>query len=100
MSQRKQNPFKDLRLTKEENQILKAIERGEYKEVADIDNLKKAYKNYAKNTLSKLKNINIRLSLRDIEKLKAKAAESGLPYQTLAASLLHQYSNDKVKVTF
>lgn len=36
------------------------------------------------------RNINIRLSERDLFKLKAKAIEEGLPYQTLASSILHK----------
>ncbi len=98
MSQKRKNPFRDLKLTKEEQRIQKAIEAGKYVETNNVEELKKAYKVYAKNTLSKLKNINIRLSVRDIERLKTKAAESGMRYQTLAATLIHQYTNDKVQV--
>ncbi|MBU1126763.1 MAG: hypothetical protein ABIH88_03385 [Patescibacteria group bacterium] len=92
------NPFRGLKLTAEEKKILKAVESGRYEVVDDLDSLKKLYKQSAENTLAKLKNINIRLSVRDLEKLKVRAAESGLPYQTLAASILHQFSNDKIKV--
>ena len=99
MNHAKNNPFKDLKLTKEEKEIEKAIEAGEYESVDDIEELKKVYQLAAKNTLSKLKNINIRLSTRDIERLKAKAAESGMPYQTLAAMLIRQYSNGKIKIS-
>lgn len=35
-------------------------------------------------------NINIRLSEQDLFRLKVKAAEEGLPYQTYIASLLHK----------
>ncbi len=99
MIQKSSNPFKDLKLTKEEKEILETVEKGNFEEVAEVKELKKVYKDYAVNTLSKLKNINIRLSVRDLEKLKIKAAENGIPYQTLAATLLHQYSNDKLKVS-
>jgi len=44
----------------------------------------------AKNTLNKTRNINIRLSERDLYRLKAKAIEEGIPYQTLASSILHK----------
>jgi predicted DNA binding CopG/RHH family protein len=44
----------------------------------------------ARNTLNKTKNINIRLSERDLHKLKTKAIEEGIPYQTLASSILHK----------
>ncbi|HSX02582.1 MAG TPA: hypothetical protein VLI05_04710 [Candidatus Saccharimonadia bacterium] len=51
---------------------------------------KKALQQYAKNTLNKTKNINIRLSERDLYRLRAKAIEEGIPYQTLASSILHK----------
>ncbi|CUS35467.1 hypothetical protein COMA2_20282 [Candidatus Nitrospira nitrificans] len=35
--------------------------------------------------------INIRLSTADLEMLKRRAAEEGLPYQSLIASILHKY---------
>jgi predicted DNA binding CopG/RHH family protein len=44
----------------------------------------------ARNTLKKTRNINIRLTERDLHKLKVRAAEEGIPYQTLAASILHK----------
>ena len=47
----------------------------------------------ARNTLNKTKNINIRLSEKDLHKLKVKAAEDGIPYQTLAGSVLHRFAN-------
>ena len=99
MNSKQKNPFRNLKLTREEREIEEAIEADKYQEAGNPEELKKAYQIYAKDTLSKLKNINIRLSVRDLEKLKAKAAESGLPYQTLAATLLHQYSNDKLRVS-
>ena len=48
-------------------------------------------------TLNKTRNINIRLSERDLQKLKVKAMERGLPYQTLVASVVHQFSNGRLK---
>ena len=35
--------------------------------------------------------INIRLSTADLEMLKQRAAEEGLPYQSLITSILHKY---------
>ena len=92
------NPFRDLKLTKEEAEIEKALKAGGYKEVENVAELKKAYERAADNTLSKLKKINVRLSARDLERLKAKAAENGLPYQTLVATLIRQYADEKIKL--
>ena len=44
----------------------------------------------ARNTLLKNKTISIRISERDLLRLKARAAEEGLPYQTLITSTLHK----------
>lgn len=77
-------------LTEEEQEILDAYERGEFKSVKNFEKRKKLLEQYARNTLSKTRNINIRLSERDLQRLKAKAAREGIPYQTLAASLIHR----------
>lgn len=81
-------------LDEEEKQLLEEIERGEWKPVKDFANRKKFLMQVAKNTLKKTKNINIRLTERDLHRLKVKAAEQGIPYQTLASSILHRYTND------
>lgn len=79
-------------LDKEEEQIIKDFEEGKFVRVKDFEKQKKLFQEYAKNTLNKTRNINIRLSEKDLQKLKRKAMEEGLPYQTLIASVLHKYS--------
>jgi predicted DNA binding CopG/RHH family protein len=44
----------------------------------------------------KTKNINIRISAYDVEKVKQKSAEEGLPYQTLISSIIHKYITGKL----
>jgi hypothetical protein len=46
----------------------------------------------ARNTLRKEKRINIRLSAKDLFDIQAAAAEEGMPYQTLIASIIHKYA--------
>jgi len=75
-------------LTKEEQKLLDEVERGEWVSVPNFEEEKKRFREIARNTLNKTKNINIRLSERDLMRLKRKAAEEGLPYQTLASSIL------------
>jgi len=79
-------------LDKEEKELLAAFEGGEFRRVGNAKAEIKRYRSYAAASLTRAKNINIRLSERDLQKLKAKAAEKGLPYQTLVASILHQYN--------
>ena len=77
-------------LDKEEEKLLNAFENGEFKSVPNFEQRKRDLQQIARNSLNKTKNINIRLSERDLYRLKAKAAEEGIPYQTLASSILHK----------
>jgi predicted DNA binding CopG/RHH family protein len=45
---------------------------------------------------NKTKNINIRISAYDIEKVKQKSSEEGIPYQTLISSVIHKYITGKL----
>ena len=78
-------------LTDEESELLEAIEKGEFVSVKNVDQAKREAMAAAKNTLNKTKNINIRLSEKDLQKLKSKAVETGIPYQTLVSSVLHRF---------
>lgn len=80
-------------LDKEEQEIEKAFERGEFKRIKNFKQEKRRLMEAARNTLNKTRNINLRLSERTLARLKAKAIEEGLPYQTLASSILHKYAN-------
>jgi predicted DNA binding CopG/RHH family protein len=48
------------------------------------------------NTANKTKNINIRISAYDIEKVKQRSEEEGIPYQTLISSVIHRYVTGKL----
>lgn len=79
-------------LTAEEEKLLNKFDTDEFISVKE-KSVKKRYTAYARASISKTRNINIRLSEKDIQKIKARAVDKGIPYQTLAASILHQYSN-------
>lgn len=81
-------------LDDEEEQIIKDFEAGKYVRVKNFEQEKRRLQQIAKNTLKKNKNINLRLSEKDLMKLKAKAVEEGIPYQTLASSILHKFANN------
>ena len=44
----------------------------------------------------KTKNVNIRISEFDLEKLKDRSGKEGLPYQTLIASLIHKFVTNQL----
>lgn len=74
-----------------EEKILQDFESGKMKPVKKMEKMKKLYQDSARGMLQKAKNINIRLSEHDLLKLKARALEEGLPYQTYLASLVHKH---------
>ena len=85
--------MKKYRLDREEKQILDAIENDRWELVkpkrAELDH----YAEIARNTFRKDQRINIRISKADLIRIKAKAAEEGIPYQTLVASIIHKYAS-------
>ena len=79
-----------------EQEILASFDRGEWKPVrnqkGEIARLRAA----AEATLLKNKRVNSRISSRDLEGLQARAAEEGVPYQTLMASVLHKFVSGRL----
>ena len=80
----------EIKLSKEEKEILKEFEAGEFKSVL-TPRRKKMLQAAAEETFKKDKRINIRISSRDLESLQRRALEEGIPYQTLVSSVLHKY---------
>jgi len=83
---------------KEEMSILEALEKNELVRSVDADEEIALAKKAAKEYLSKSKNITIRLSLGDVTTIKNRAQETGIPYQTIISSLVHQYAMGKIRL--
>ena len=83
-------------LDQEEMEILEAFEKGKLKPIKLTEEERDRYRQAARNTLNKTKNVNLRISERGLMLIKRKAAEKGLPYQTLASSVLYQYGSDRL----
>lgn len=90
---KKNYPNRFTYLDEEEREIAEAFENGKLKPLSNLARFRREFKIIAENTLKKKKNINIRISESTLSRLKAKAIEEGLPYQTLASSILHKYAN-------
>jgi len=81
----------------EELEILEALENDTLKRSVDAEIA--LAKKYAKEHLSKSKNITIRVNGADLEGIKSKSRELGISYQTLINSLIHQYATDKIRLS-
>ncbi len=96
MSNVKQIEFDPPYLDDEEREIIEAMKRGEYVSAPDLAERKKEFKQAAANTMKK-KPITVRIQQQDIERIKVKAMEQGIPYQTLVSSILHRYAKGTLK---
>ena len=82
---------------KEEKALARSLEKDEW--ISDLTRKeKKRYEDYARYSLNKQRRINIRMSERDLKKIRAKAIEEGIPYQTLISMLIHKYNEGKVSI--
>ena len=84
-------------IDEEEKEIIESIERGEWVRVKDEEEEKKVAREAAEGTVKKNKRMNIRISERDLRRLKIRALEEGVPYQTLVSMVLHKYLSGKLK---
>lgn len=80
-----------------EKELLKDYEVRKIKPNPNLQQEIKRLQAYAEATLDKTKNVNLRISEKDLLKIKAQAAEKGIPYQTLLTSLIHQYSSGRIR---
>ncbi|MCW8815725.1 MAG: hypothetical protein OQK59_07045 [Chlorobium sp.] len=78
------------KLDKEEQEMLKAYEAGEFTSTITPER-KQFLEESAKQALKRDKKISIRISGRDLTAIQVKALQEGIPYQTLAASIIHKY---------
>ncbi len=81
-----------VQLDNEERMILKEYEQGISKSVPNLKKEIAYFREIARQSTARTKSINLRLSERDLQRIKTKAAEEGVPYQTLLSSLIHKYA--------
>lgn len=77
--------------TKEEKEIVDYIENENPSSVDNVADKMAKIKSVVTTKYTKRKAINIKVLESDLEKLKSKALEEGMPYQTLLNSVLHKY---------
>ena len=74
-----------------EVRISEDYEKGRFKSVAPSRAELERFKEAARATFIKDRRVNVRLSSPDLMDIQTRAAEEGVPYQTLIASVLHKF---------
>lgn len=75
----------------DEIELLEAFNASKLKSSKNARSLMSDAVTAAKRYMKKEARINIRLSEVDLSRLKRKAVEDGLPYQTLISSIIHKF---------
>ncbi len=91
------DPFSDLVLDDEERAIEDAIERGDFEVSSDLGDTTKMLQEAAHNykQLHASKPVTLRINQLDLIKIKAKAKQNNIPYQTLLGAVLHDFAEGK-----
>ncbi|MEN6468174.1 MAG: antitoxin [Smithella sp.] len=88
---------KNVYLDDDEKQLAELLENEEW--VSDLTKKEKQkYESVARYSLNKQMRINIRMTERDLKKIRAKAIEEGIPYQSLISMLIHKYNEGKMTI--
>lgn len=74
-----------------ERDILGAYDKGQLRSTSPSKAELKKLQASARATFIKNRRVNIRLSSPDLMDIQARAAEEGVPYQTLISSVLHKF---------
>jgi predicted DNA binding CopG/RHH family protein len=84
-----------------EKEIEEALVKGEYTRAPNFENTKKMFETAAKNykELHSSKSITLRVNKEDLIKIKARAKQSMIPYQTLINLLLRQYLRGQTRLS-
>lgn len=79
-----------------DTEIIESVENGEWSSIPHIEDMKKRLMQAATETAIADYRIHISMSKRDVEVLKTKALEEGIPYQMLMTSILHKFVTGKL----
>ena len=80
----------------DEADLLASFDAGQWQPIESQTRDMLRYRQMAANALAKNRRVNIRISAMDLEGMQARAAEEGMPYQTLIASVLHKYASGRL----
>ncbi len=86
------------RLNQHEKEIIEAFDRDELVLHDPTPALLAGFAEAADNTTRKDRRINIRLSDHDLAGIQRKAAEQGIPYQSLISGLIHQFVEGQIAI--
>lgn len=86
-----------MKFDEKEKKLIESIEKGEWESITNLQKEIEKSKQIAKTTLRKDQRMNIRISKKDLNALKIRAIEEGIPYQTLVSRIIHKYLSETLE---
>ena len=80
-----------------EQAILQDLNEGNFVSTRDADKQIALAKQAAANYIKRDNRVNVRISGSDLNMIKKRAIQEGLPYQTLLASIIHKFVTGHLK---
>ena len=84
-------------LSEDESKIVQSIENGTVESIPNVKEEMQRLQKLARESSRQKKAISIRLNEQDLYFLKKRALETGINYQNIIQSLIHQYVHGKIK---
>lgn len=85
----KLNPFEPL--DNDEKDLMASLNKGEWNSVPNLKKTMTEHALFFHTSQRKNKHVNIRLTESDLDGIRARAIQEGIPYQTLISSVMHKY---------
>ena len=93
----RKNAMNDVdKLEKQRDEILEALDADEFQSVADSETEMKTAVKAAKAHVVRDSRVNIRISKADLNMIKRRAIQEGLPFQTFLASVIHLFATGRL----
>lgn len=88
---------KKINILDEDQAMISALETSGYEPIENEDSEIRRFSKIFRESGTKIKRVNIRMTSRDVEKAQAIALREGIPYSTLLTNILHKYLTGRLK---
>jgi predicted DNA binding CopG/RHH family protein len=83
-----------------ELELIESINNEEWISVQNFEKEKKRFQNIALATLKDITAIQIKIQKKDIDAIRKRSKEIGIPVQTLISALIHNFAEGQINLKF
>jgi len=83
-----------------ELELIESLHNNEWTSVQNLESEKTRFRQIALATLNEMQAVQIKIQREDIEAIKKRSTEIGIPFQTLISALIHNFAVGQIKLKF